>query len=227
MYSFAAGRQAKALHDGAFVWADSTAADISSEAANSFIVRASGGITLYTDGAATTGALLASGSGSWSTLSDRDLKENFAPVDGQQVLSQLARVPITTWNYEAQDPAVRHMGPMAQDLYGAFGLGEDERHISSVDADGVALAAIQGLYERSLEQVARIEALEGENASLRERLDDVDARLAALEEPRSAQAGTPLTGGAANTASLTWLGWVLVVVVAGVFVRLGRAGGAV
>ena len=41
------------------------------------------------------------------------------------------------------------MGPTAQDFYAAFGLGEDERHISTVDADGVALAAIQGLYAQN------------------------------------------------------------------------------
>ncbi len=45
-YSFAAGRRAKALHLGSFVWADSTAADFASTAANQFRVRASGGVSL-------------------------------------------------------------------------------------------------------------------------------------------------------------------------------------
>jgi hypothetical protein len=42
-YSFAAGRRAKANHDGAFVWADSTDADFESTAADQFAVRANGG----------------------------------------------------------------------------------------------------------------------------------------------------------------------------------------
>lgn len=42
-YSFAAGRQAKAIHDGAFVWADNQASDWSSSAANTFKVRAQNG----------------------------------------------------------------------------------------------------------------------------------------------------------------------------------------
>ena len=50
-----------------------------------------------------------------------------------------------TWNLKSQDPAIRHIGPMAQDFYAAFNVGEDDKHINSVDADGVALAAIQGL----------------------------------------------------------------------------------
>jgi len=52
-----------------------------------------------------------------------------------------------TWNYKAQDPSIRHIGPMAQDFYGAFSYGEDNKYINTLDADGVALAAIQGLYE--------------------------------------------------------------------------------
>jgi hypothetical protein len=48
-YSFAAGRRAKANHDGAFVWADSTNADFASSTADEFAVRATGGIQLHVD----------------------------------------------------------------------------------------------------------------------------------------------------------------------------------
>ena len=47
-HSFAAGRNAKAGHDGAFVWADSRDEDFSSSGANQFAVRATGGISLVT-----------------------------------------------------------------------------------------------------------------------------------------------------------------------------------
>jgi hypothetical protein len=66
----------------------------------------------------------------------------------------VAGLPISTWSYEAQGSDVRHIGPMAQDFARAFGVGDDERHITSIDADGVALAAIKGLNER-------VEALDG------------------------------------------------------------------
>jgi hypothetical protein len=49
-YSFAAGRQAKANHSGAFIWADSTAANFNSAANNEFAVRASGGVRFVTTG---------------------------------------------------------------------------------------------------------------------------------------------------------------------------------
>ncbi|MGA2556612.1 MAG: tail fiber domain-containing protein [Verrucomicrobiota bacterium] len=110
-YAFAAGNRAQAIHTGAFVWADSTAADFSSTANNQFAARASGGFAFYTS--ASGGATLAAGSGSWTSMSDRHAKENFAPLDPQSVLAKVAALPLSTWNYKAQDPAIRHLGPMA------------------------------------------------------------------------------------------------------------------
>ena len=48
LYSFAAGRQAKANHPGAFVWADQTAADFASTAADQFLIRAAGEVGIGT-----------------------------------------------------------------------------------------------------------------------------------------------------------------------------------
>jgi trimeric autotransporter adhesin len=83
-------------------------------------------------------------------------------VDPRAVLRRVAGIPLFTWSYKSQSPAVRHIGPTAQDFRAAFGVGEDARHISTVDADGVALAAIQGLYHQNLrlqKRVARLERL--------------------------------------------------------------------
>jgi hypothetical protein len=49
-YAFAAGRRAKAVHQGAFVWADSQNADFASTDENEFAVRAQGGVRLVTGG---------------------------------------------------------------------------------------------------------------------------------------------------------------------------------
>ena len=189
--SFAAGRRAKVRDaaasgdytgdEGTFMWADWTDADFTSTGPNRFMVRASGGVYLYTSADLSTGSYLAAGSGTWSSVSDRQMKENLAPVDGREVLGKLAAIPISTWNYKTQDPGVRHMGPMAQDLYGAFGLGDSDKAITTIDADGVALAAIQGLYQMVLEKDKKIAELE--------------ARLAALES-RGATLGSPSKGGA-------------------------------
>lgn len=47
---------------------------------------------------------------------------------------------------------------MAQDFYAAFGVGEDNKHITTVDADGVALASIQTLHELMREENAELQA---------------------------------------------------------------------
>jgi hypothetical protein len=200
-YSFAAGRRAKANNQGCFVWGDSTYADVSCSTDNAWVARASGGVTFYTNAAMTTGVSVPAGGGAWSTVSDRNLKENVAKVDGQEVLESLVRVPVTTWNYTSQDGSIRHIGPMAQDFYAAFGVGEDDTHISTVDADGVALAAIQGLH--------------AENQALKAQVAELDARLTALEQ--SAQASrAPRPGGL-----LPWLLAGGLVVAGGAVTRIG------
>jgi hypothetical protein len=100
-------------------------------------------------------------------LSDRNAKENFVPLDTQEVLDRVAQLPITEWNFKQEEESVRHIGPMAQDFREAFGLGEDERHISSMDSSGVALAAIQGLNEKLADKEARIQRLEAELAQIK------------------------------------------------------------
>ncbi len=106
-----------------------------------------------------SGAHLTAG-GVWVNASDRNLKENIAPASNPDVLQKLAQLPIYTWNYKAESPDRKHLGPMAQDFHAAFGLGDDNRSISTVDASGVALAAIRALIEENRQLKARLEAVE-------------------------------------------------------------------
>ena len=75
----------------------------------------------------------------------------------------------------AMDSDDRVMGPMAQDFRAAFGLGETELGISTIDADGVALAAIQGLNAK-LEATIAMQARE-----LAAQRAEIDALSAALD----------------------------------------------
>jgi hypothetical protein len=173
-YTFAAGYRAKANHDGAFVWADWNDFDFSSSASNEFSARCTGGARFVSGisevGNPTTGVQLAPGDGSWSSISDRNLKEELAPVDGASLLARLAAIPIETWKYKSQAATIRHIGPMAQDFRAAFGVGQDSTHITTIDADGVSLAAIQELYRTAVSQQA-------ENAALRAHVDQLQRLL--------------------------------------------------
>ena len=106
-----------------------------------------------------SGAHVTSG-GVWTNASSEKLKENFANVDPRDMLDRVSSMPIKSWNYKVEDDAIHHIGPTSENFHKAFGLGASDKHIGTLDADGVALAAIQGLYEIVKEKDAEIGALE-------------------------------------------------------------------
>jgi hypothetical protein len=179
--SFAAGVGSYAATTGAFVWSDdaSGATQLKSTVANQFLARASGGVTFWTNATNTVGATLAAGSGTWASASDRNLKTNVARIDDAAVLEKVAALPIERWSYKSER-GVRHVGPMAQDFYAAFKVGEDDKHITSIDEDGVALAAIKALH-------ARVGALGAENGALRAHVGGLDAENARLRRDLAAE----------------------------------------
>ena len=138
-------------------------------------MRASGGYRLFSSTSA--GVSVAAGSGSWTSMSDRNAKENFESIDAQAVLEKVAALPLSTWNYKSQDSAIRHVGPMAQDFKTAFSVGETETGISNIDADGVALAAIQGLNQKVEEQRAELKAKDEELKALWKIVTELKAAL--------------------------------------------------
>jgi len=144
-------------------------------ASNQFVAGAPGGFFFWTNDNASVGATLPSGSGSWTMLSDRNAKANFESVDAPALLEKLAAMPVATWNYKAQADSIRHLGPTAQDFHAAFGLGEDDKHISTVDAEGVALAGIQALYQTVVQLKQSLGERDREISELRARLSKLEA----------------------------------------------------
>lgn len=118
--------------------------------------------------------------GALTEASDVNVKENFTAVNNQDVLSRIANLSISTWNYIADGDELRHMGPMAQDFYAHFGLGADDTHIAPLDVDGVILAGMQELIEQTEAQAARIQQLEQENEDLEQRLADLEVLVGTL-----------------------------------------------
>jgi hypothetical protein len=171
-YAFAAGFQAQATNGGAFVWADASGHPFNSTTTNEFSARATGGVRFVTavngSGNPTAGVALAPGATSWATLSDRNAKKDFAPVDIGAVLDKLAAVPVEQWHYkwEAAD-STPNIGPMAQDFIHAFYPGRDDKSITTLEFDGVELAAIQGLNQKLDEKDAEIQ-------DLKERLEKLE-----------------------------------------------------
>lgn len=106
-------------------------------------------------------------------VSDRAIKDNFEPIDEKEILRKVSSLKIETWNYTDRDHGVRHIGPMAQDFMASFNVGDSEKHIHMVDANGVNLAAIKALNASLEEKDLQIKALQSQ-------LDEVFHRLEKL-----------------------------------------------
>jgi hypothetical protein len=180
--SFAAGFSAQAIYDHSFVWSDGNfSSSIASPAADSFTAHATGGFNLWTNSSGSaTGCGIYAGGGTWVCSSSRSVKDDFAPIDRAQMLKRLARIPITTWHYRTEEAGVRHIGPMAQDFARAFHFGQGTTGIAMVDADGVSLAAIQGLYRQNRALAGRVTILQRQNRTLSSRLANLEQAVAKL-----------------------------------------------
>ena len=135
-------------------------------------MRFNNGYRLYTKTDLSTGVYMNNGDASWSSVSDRNMKENFQDVDGEEILGKIRNLSITQWNYIGNTDDVQYIGPMAQDFHATFGLGgSDSLGISTLAFDGVNIAAIQALVHRT----DKIQDLE-------KTIDQQDAEIKALRQ---------------------------------------------
>lgn len=168
--SLSAGQYAKATHNHTFIWADGSdsAADkfSSGDDANgsgvtgpqTFQVKASDGVRFITDAGTT---FLNSSSTGWNTSSARVAKTNIESANSMLILAAVKSMPISIWEYDSTDHGVRHIGPMAGDFHSAlpYDLGSSEKYINSINADGVAIAAIKGLARKVERKKSAIHSL--------------------------------------------------------------------
>jgi len=159
--SFAAGKDANATHDNSFVWADENGG--TSFGVNTFNVHSTG---IYLNGVV-------------QHSSDRNLKEGFMAIDAQDVLIKVLDIPITSWRFKSEEDSVTHIGPVAQDFMASFGYGNSDKHITSTDADGVALAAIQGLNQKLTQELAEKQV---EINNLHKRLEQLEKIVLSMNE---------------------------------------------
>ena len=96
--------------------------------------------------------------GNLTENSDVNSKQDIQVLDQQAILDKVMALPISQWRYK-DDPDSKHIGPMAQDFYQAFELGNTDKGISTLDSSGVALAAIQALKQENVEKNRKITEL--------------------------------------------------------------------
>ncbi len=140
-------------NSGVNAWNPKSAGLWGGDTSNTFNVRADRGIYLQAGSGSpgTTACTLGAGGTGWGCTSDRAMKDRIVSVSPRVVLEKVAKLPVSTWVLKGYEQL--HMGPMAQDFREAFGLGRDDKTINTTDAQGVALAAIQGLNQKLTEQI--------------------------------------------------------------------------
>lgn len=163
---------------GAFIIGDQFGTGSTSSADNEMTMGFSGGFRLYTNSGATTGAFLPANGNAWVSVSDVNRKENFEPLDGEEVLQKISKIEFTSWNYKQQDPKIyRHYGIMAQDFYKAFGhdqfgtVGNDTT-VNPIDMIGIDMTAIQALEKRTADLKNENDRLKASVAELQKKFTD-------------------------------------------------------
>jgi len=109
--------------------------------------------------------------GVWTNGSDRNIKANFSTPNSEEILNKICTLPVLRWNYKNEPASLQHIGPMAQDFYRIFQVGNDSLHISTIDPAAIALIGVQALNKK----------LEAENTALKAEISqltkDQDARF--------------------------------------------------
>src|SRR5262249_38949395 len=140
---------------------------------NEAVVNASNKIRL-----GNTAVTVIEGQVAYTFTSDKIKKENFQPVDGEEVLKKIRGFELTSWNFIGHDPKeFRHYGPMAQDFFAVFGhdgVGQigTETTINSGDMAGILMIAVQALEKRT----AELKQKEAQIAALAARLEALELR---------------------------------------------------
>ena len=173
------GVSADATNTGSFVFNGDSFERTASFGNKTFTVRCEGGARFYTANGTGVGVQLLTGEGAWSSLSDSNAKTKITAVDPRSILAKVASMPVTEWEYKAV-PDRRYIGPMAQDFHTTFGLGSDDKSISTLDSDGVMYAAIQGLVEELKQRDKTMAARDQTIEELKAKLQAVEQRLSSL-----------------------------------------------
>ncbi|MBT3983604.1 MAG: prepilin-type N-terminal cleavage/methylation domain-containing protein [Bacteriovoracaceae bacterium] len=122
-------------------------------------------------------------SGTYGTISDRNRKDKFIDIDPDEFFNKILEIDVQRWNYKtSMDPKDQHIGPMAQDFYKIFEIGEDDKVIDGVDIDGVNLMGLKSVALKEVELENRVVELESENASLKSRLERLESIVEKLSK---------------------------------------------
>ncbi|MFT5820842.1 MAG: hypothetical protein ACI8ZM_002090 [Crocinitomix sp.] len=168
---------------GCFVYGDNSTTDTVRNTANhQFMVRADGGVIFYSNAGLSMGVELLAGAGSWSMISDRNKKRNISLLTPLDYSAEFDSLNVLSWNYIGHNTI--HIGPIAQDFYSTFGVGEKPYLINMIDSDGATFLGVKKLNEEINNQpkAEEVEAIEKELENEKAKLDAIEQRINELYE---------------------------------------------
>jgi hypothetical protein len=221
-FSFAVGHRAKANHDGAFVWADSTDEDFTSTGENQFLIRAVGGVGIGTDspterltvnGNVLADDFLTPSSGRWKT-------------DIQTIEGALEKVKdLRGVSYDWKTDGRHDIGLIAEEV------GKVVPEVVTYEANGQAATAVDYtglvpvLIEAIKEQQQLLEERDTELEALQEDNRELETRIETLEKVAGVETKGVQAGRLPFTTSVIWIlvsGLGLLVVTPGLVLRCRR-----
>lgn len=181
-YSAATGQNAHSGgYLGCFIYGDGSTSDtVYNTSSHQFMIRAAGGTVIYSSTDLTMGVQLAPGGGSWNMVSDRNKKYAIEALKIEECFQKIQELTLYQWKYKNQSQT--HIGPMAQDFYGLFQVGESNKYINSLDADGTILFGIKDLNKRVLGLKTNISVITEEINSQEISLDEMELKIKELNE---------------------------------------------
>jgi uncharacterized coiled-coil protein SlyX len=182
-YSLAAGRQAKANHDGTFVWGDSQAADFASTGTDQFLIRAQGGVAVNTNSPQSGYQITIQGSGyarsgSWVDGSSKRWKTNIERL--QNALEKVRA--LRGVSYDWKEDGRHDIGLVAEEV--AEVVPEVVRYeANGKDAIGVDYDHLVGLLVEAAKDLDRkIESEDDLIALVMDLLEQHDRKIGKQEE---------------------------------------------
>ena len=106
--------------------------------------------------------------------SSREVKKDFAKVDGKAVMDKIKNLEVTEWRYKDEAAQGKHIGPMAEDFYKLFNLGADNKHVSATDMASISLVASKELQLETEVLKEQLKAKDIKLAELQERLSSLE-----------------------------------------------------
>lgn len=97
-------------------------------------------------------------------------------ISESEILTKIRSLPVYRWSY-LKEPNETHIGPVAEDFYESFHLGNSDKHIAGLDLGGVVLGGIRALAEEN-------KALKNEVNQLKDLVSELLERVEALESMR-------------------------------------------